>query len=125
MAVTITPGSQVLDGMYRSVKIYSESTSTGIQTMDPNYEVLNLGMGTATGFGVNRYLLATDGNKEGREVLVLATATGEAKLVLTGTSTGAKVFQSDGDFARVKQVNGTWYEIQTSGPTDATATGTA
>lgn len=125
MTITITPNSQVVDDQARTVKSYTQATGTALQTLDPNYDVHNLGMGTATGFGVNRYLLATDGDYEGRVQYIQATATGAAHLVLTGTATGAWVLAAATDIMRFRQFNGAWNLEQNSGATLATATGTA
>lgn len=125
MSIVIQGGGQNLPGTYRSLKSYSQSTATGAQTVDASYDVINLGMGTATGFGVNRYLLATDGAKEGRDIVFQATATGEAYLVFSGTSTGALVFGAATDSVHLRQVNNVWYLVANYGATVATATGTA
>lgn len=126
MTVTVvTPGTQVSEGQPRSVKSYTQSVATGIQTLDPTYDVHNLGMGTATGFGVNRYLLATDSDYEGRVQYIQATATGAAHLVLTGTATGAWVLAAATDIMKFTQFNGSWLLNQNTGATLATATGTA
>jgi hypothetical protein len=125
MTITITAGAQVSPGQYRSLKSYSVSTATAPQTLDATYDVHNIGMGTATGFGINRYLLATDGAREGREIAIQSTGTGEAYLVLSGTATGALVFLSATDVVEVKQVNALWMLKTNQGATFATATGTA
>jgi len=122
MTVVVTAGNQVFDGVPRSVKTYTGSTATSQQSIDLTYDVHNLGMSTAATVGINIYLLATDDDYEGREVIVQATATGTASLVFTGTATGHLVFAAATDIARMKQFDGIWYVEQNSGATIATAT---
>ena len=125
MTITVIAGAQAFDNKPRGIDFLTQSTGTGLQSLDPAVEVHNLGMGTAPGFGVNRYLLATDSAHEGREMYVQATATGEAYLVFSGTSTGALVFLAATDRIRLKQFDGAWHLEQNSGATVASATGTA
>jgi hypothetical protein len=126
MAIEITRGTQLGNGTFGSLETYSQSTATGYQTLSQNHSVLTLGMGTATGFNLNRYVLAsstaTTGEKEGMELTIQSGATGEAKVAVPlSTSTGAYVFQSDGDFVRLRMTNSSWREIDLLGPTIATA----
>lgn len=126
MAITITSGTQVHPGAAYSNQSLSQSTATALRTLDTSFDVLSLGMGTATGFGVNRYLLATDDAFQGRAVFVQATGTGEAKLLVGGgTSTGDLVFAAATDVALLEQRDTGWFLVQNSGATVATATGTA
>lgn len=123
MTVVVTGGSQRNDNSYSSVKSYTGSTATTITTLDTNFDVHNLGMSTAATVGINIYLLATDSAKEGREVLIQATATGTASLLIGGgTATGHWVFTAATDIARFKQFDNVWYIEQNTGATKATAT---
>jgi len=126
MTVTVVgAGTQVSEGQPRSVKSYTGNTATALQSLDPTYDVHNLGMSTAATVGVNRYLLATDSNYENRTLIVQATATGTASLVLTGTSTGMLIFAAATDIVRLRQFNGVWSLEENTGATVATATGSA
>lgn len=128
MAITIDRVIQRQDnagGVFGSAETLSQSTSTAAQEVSMKTDVSHLGVGTATGFGVNRYLLGTATAREGQEKVCLTTGTGEAILVLTGTATGALVFGADGDLAMLRYMNGTWFLLHNNGATFATATGTA
>lgn len=67
---------------WSALETLTQSTATAIQTLNNNFEISVLGMGTATGFARNRYLLSTVGAAEGMEKLIIANATGEAYLIL-------------------------------------------
>lgn len=122
MAIAVNRGEQQGDGTFNSLETMTQSTATSSQTISNKFSVTTLGMGTATGFGLNKYLLSATDAVEGKEKVVQSGATGEAKLVLTGTATGALVFQSDGDLVRLKLMNATWLVLNTVGATLATAT---
>lgn len=109
-------------GTFGSLESLTQSTATAAQSVSLVHDVTTLGAGTATGFGVNTYELAT-GAVEGREKLVQMGATGEAKLsVGGGTATGQLVFQADGDMVLMRYLNNTWLVDKTVGATLATAT---
>ena len=95
MAVTISAGDINRTGAFRSSKSYTQSTATSVQTLDFSFDVSLLGMGTATGFPRNKYVLATSvvvgtatvHAAEGQYHLIMATATGEATVFVTAATT--------------------------------------
>ena len=100
----------------------SQSTATAFQAINLYVDRAHLGMGTATGFSLNRYSLAT-GAKEGWTVSILATATGEAKVHLGGgTATGLWVFGTADTYLRAIYEEHKWRVLTNSGATLATAT---
>ena len=123
MAISITTGAAVhKGGTFQSVETLTQSTATAEQSLDLDTDVSHLGVGTATLFTRNKYLLASTG-VDGMEKIVLTTGTGEAKLRLGGgTATGAHVFQSDTDMLYTKLINGQWMVLSTLGATIATST---
>lgn len=75
---------------------------------------IKFGMGTATGFERNRYRLAS-GAIEGQYVHFLATATGEANLLLqAGTATALWVFTDADDYMLTVYVDHKWRVVTTS-----------
>jgi len=86
MAVTLTAGDIQHNGTWSSREALTQSTATAIQTLSNNHDVSVLGMGTATGFTRNRYLLSTSGAVEGMEKLVISSATGEAYLIFNSAA---------------------------------------
>ena len=109
-------------GVFGSLDSMTQSTATAAQSVSLNTHVTTLGAGTATGFGVNTYELAT-GAREGMEKVVQTDATGEAKLSLGGgTATGQLVFQADGDMVLMRYMNNQWLVMNTFGATLATST---
>ena len=93
MAVSIVGGPlpERMTG-YRVKQTFGQSTATAFQSLSLNVQVTHLGLGTATGATRNLYLLAS-GAIPGQELSILATATGEAKLLISaGTATGMHVF---------------------------------
>lgn len=146
MAVSISQQQINTNTSFGSAKTFTQSTATAIQALSVRNEANVLGMGTATGFLVNRYALPTTG-VEGSEVLIVSNATGEAKVfiplpsgrigivgsslavpsatavdALWASATGLWVFQSDGDYLLCKVVDGNYAIIAGSGATLATAT---
>lgn len=90
----------------RVKQTFSQSTATAFQTLASDVPLVTLGMGTAT--GVNLYLLAS-GVISGQEISVLATATGEARLLIgAGTATGMHVFTEADDFLKAMYEEGKW-----------------
>lgn len=67
---------------YQSIETLTQSTATTNQTISVTHDITVLGMGTATGFGLNRYLLSTSGAVEGMEKTIISNATGEAKVLI-------------------------------------------
>jgi len=148
MAVTITGGDVLHPGAFQTVETLTQSTATAPQTISTVHGVTILGMGTATGFGVNQYNLATANAVEGMEKLIVSNATGEAKVFIAGaterfpfhismvanptataavdqvwaSATGRWVFQSDGDYVFVKFLNAAWHYQDANGATIATST---
>ena len=99
---------------------YTQSTATTDQALSLNTDLSLLGMGSATGFGLNLYSLAS--GIEGQEKWVLSTGTGEAKLAWQGmTVTGRSVLDANGDFVFLRYVGGAWRLVQQTA-TIATAT---
>jgi len=122
MTVTVVSGTQIRPGTFRSQKSYNASTGSVQQTVDPSYDVLNLGLSTLATVGLNLYLLATDSAMEGREVTLQSTSTGTGTLQFTGTATGSLIFTAATDSVRLRQSDGTWYLDHNAGATFATAT---
>lgn len=124
MTITITSNAQVFNaGISQSVENLTQSTATGLQTLSLKTDISNIGMGTATGFGINRYLLPA--GQHGQEKWLVAQATGEAYVQLAaGTATGALVFTSTQQ-AQVVFMDTIWALTYSRGPTIATATMTA
>lgn len=125
MTITTTPGAQIRPNTsYTSVETLTQSTATTQQTLSTTIMVSTVGAGTATGTVLrNQYLLATGTAYEGMEKVVQMGATGEATVQLTdATATGAYILQADGDFIRVKQIDGSWYLLSSSGATLGTST---
>ncbi len=61
MTVSINAGDVQHNRTWGSVETLTQSTATSIQTLNNNFDVSVLGMGTATGFSRNKYLLSTSG----------------------------------------------------------------
>jgi hypothetical protein len=92
MAVTTTPGSQVVLAGVGAEEQLSQSTATAAQECLLTTFITNVGMGTATG-NINVYNLAA--GQPGQMKYLQATATGEAKLILDGaTATGRMIFST-------------------------------
>jgi hypothetical protein len=131
MAITVTAGTQRRGrGTFQTATTMGGSTATGVQTISLMNDAVSIqaatGSGsTATGFSLNRFLLPTTGAVEGQYITVVGCSTMEATIVMTGTATGARVFSATGQYETYRYMNGTWRVIETSGPTIATATGTA
>ena len=86
MAITVQTSDVAREGTFRSIETLTQSTATAIQTLNNAYAVSVLGMGTATGFARNRYLLSTSGAVEGMEKTVISSATGEAYLIFNSSA---------------------------------------
>lgn len=65
-----------------ALETLTQSTATAIQSISVHHDVTVLGMGTATGFTRNKYLLSTSGAVEGMEKLIISNATGEANVII-------------------------------------------
>ena len=125
MAVTLTPGERQRQvGTFQNLGSYTAGTATTLQSISIYHDIVGITGSTATGFAISRLLLPTGGAVEGQEVVLMMLSTGEAKVVLTGTATGALSFASADQWAIVKFMNASW-KVVTSGATLATATGTA
>jgi hypothetical protein len=122
VAITITADrSRRRGGTFRSTESLTQSTATAYQSVNLTTDLTTLGMGTATGFGLNQYRV-TDGFA-GLSKSFLATASGEAKLVLdSGTATGQWVLDSPDDFLVFRFEGFKWRLLVNSGCTNATAT---
>ena len=114
MAVTVTGGplSQRGPGWWTRENL-TQSTATAFQAVSLFTDVTTLGVGTATGFGLNRYGLAS-GATEGREKVLLTTGTGEAKAYVAGTATGLWVLNELDDMVMVRYIEGKWRVIQST-----------
>lgn len=147
MAITIAAGDKQTNSTWQSPETLTQSTATAFQALSLKTDISVLGMGTATGFGLNRYSLAS-GAVEGQEKLIVSSASGEAKLFVVGptqgrlplniamesnatattvdallaSATGLWVFQSDGDYILCRFMNGVWNYMDSKGATLATAT---
>ena len=86
MTILVTGGEQRSEQSWGSIETLTQSTATAIRTLDNKYAVSSLGMGTATGFARNRYLLSTASAIEGMEKVIQATATGEAYLIFNSSA---------------------------------------
>ena len=86
MAVTISGGELVRDGVFQAVENLSNSTATTLRTVSAGAPITTIAGGTATGFGVNRYLVSTASAAEGQTKLVVMLATGEAYVIYSGTA---------------------------------------
>lgn len=158
MALTLTRGDIQHGSTFRSSQTFAGSTATAFQVIDRQADVVFIGMGTATSDNSNNlYSLtstatATDSfgdAVEGHEIVLVATATGEAAIfvehptqgrlplaamilidaaatgdisVTMASATGNWVFQGDGDMLFMKFMNGTWNFVSGHGATMATAT---
>ena len=122
MTITITSGSPLRRGKtFQSLETLAQSTATAFQLVNLTTDLTALGMGTATGFGLNLYRV-TDGYA-GLEKAFLATATGEAKLVFdTSTATGMWLFDAADDYMRVVFEGLKWRLIVNSGCTTTPTT---
>lgn len=125
MTVTVTSGEIHHVGAFRSSEALTNSTSTAVQEVSLSIPISTISGGTATGFGVNRYLLSTASAVEGQEKIICMLATGEAYVVYTGTATGAQVLSAADDYVWLKYFNETWKAVDVGSATAATATGTA
>lgn len=106
---------------YYAKQTFTQSTATAFQSVNLFVDRVHLGLGTATGFARNHYSLAS-GAEEGREVSFLATASGEAYLLITsGTATGQWVFTAADQYSRFKYEDGKW-RLLISSATLATST---
>lgn len=139
MAITITGGAQVRhEGTFDAVDTLTQSTATDEQSISLRTAVTTLSGGTATGFSINRYVLAA-GN-EGDSKLIVHLATGESYLrfgaattnlmatgihylsadtagiatatgaagAFFGAATGALVMNGAQDYIRCQFFNGAW-----------------
>jgi predicted TIM-barrel enzyme len=126
MTVTVTGNEIHRHGAFLSAQVATFSTSTALQTINHINPVTTIDGGTtATGFGVGRFLLSTASAVEGMEKTIVLLATGELKIILTGTSTGALALNEANDFVFLRYMNESWRLISNGGATLATATGTA
>jgi hypothetical protein len=124
MAVTISGGEIVRQGVFQAVEALSNSTATTLRTFS-TVPISTIAGGTATGFALNRYLVSTASAAEGQEKMVVMLATGEAYVIYSGTATGAAVLTDANDRVALRFVNAVWVETDAGSATRATATGTA
>jgi hypothetical protein len=78
-------------------------------------DLVTLPGATATGFA-NRYYTLADGT-EGQTMEIVCLGTGEAKVALSGTSTGAFVLSEEDDLLDLKFKASKWRVIQSSATT--------
>ena len=93
MSVVLNQGQQRTPGSFGDVEALTQSTATARQSISTLIPVTTLGGGTATGFSLNLYTVAsfatnTAGPAEGMDKYVFMLATGEAKVVFNGIATG-------------------------------------
>lgn len=120
----VTAGSQLHPDVAWSQNSYTLATTETAQTLDVDFDVHNLGMGTeAATASQNSYLLATDDNYQGRLVFIQATATGRANLKIGGgTATGMWVITTATDVIAFRQLDTGWLLVANSGATVSTST---
>lgn len=93
MTVTLNAGDRNTAGTFKAVENLTQSTATARQAISVVVPVTTLSGGTATGFGVDLYTVASfatagAGPAEGTEKWIKMLATGEAKVVFNGVATG-------------------------------------
>ncbi len=150
--VAIQGGLQVHLGGFTGAQALSQSTATAVQEILPKNGYISVGMGTATGFARNRYLLASttgtatdDEVDDGLECWIVCTGTGEAYIDVGGlasgrleglrssstdssfaSATGSFTFLGATDnsvgFLHMKRLAGQWMLVNSRGATLATAT---
>lgn len=79
---TLNTGDPQHESTFLSLETLTQSTATAIQSISVHHAITVLGMGTATGFTRNKYLLSTSGAVEGMEKLIISNATGEANVII-------------------------------------------
>jgi hypothetical protein len=98
----------------RARQTLTQSTATHYQNVDLFSDSIVMGVGTATGFELNRYRLASDA-VEGQEVSLYVTGTGEANLLLqAGTATAHWVFTEKDDYMKTQFFGDKWWVHYTS-----------
>lgn len=125
MAVTISGGEIVRAGVFQSVENFTNSTATTLRVCSAGAPISTISGGTATGFGINRYLVSTASAAEGQTKMVVMLGTGEAYVIYSGTATGASVLTDTNDRIGLRFINAVWVETDNGTATRATATGTA
>lgn len=94
MTVVLNAGDrQARSGTFSDVETLAQSTATTRQSISVATPLTQIAGGTATGFGVNLYTVASyatsgAGPVEGFEKWIKMTGTGEAKVVFNGIATG-------------------------------------
>lgn len=93
MSIVLNAGDRNVKGAFESVEVLTQSTATARQAISVIVPVTTLSGGTATGFGVDLYTVASFatlglGPAEGTEKVIAMLATGEAKVVFNGMATG-------------------------------------
>lgn len=93
MSVTLNQGQQNTAGAFTDVEVLTQSTATARRAISVVSPITTLSGGTATGFGVDLYTVASfattgAGPVEGFTKLIKMLATGEAKVVFNGIATG-------------------------------------
>lgn len=118
-------------GTFVSRETFAQATATVWRFLNQTCNQHALGVGTASGIGVNVYRLSTGADPnfanaidavEGDVHDIFVTATGEAKLThVNATCTGsAWVFAANGDHMQIKFVAGRWHVVCRNGVTSAT-----
>ena len=94
MTVVLNAGDrQARSGTFSDVETLAQSTATTRQSISVATPLTQIAGGTATGFGVNLYTVASyatggAGPVEGMEKYIVCLATGEVKVVFNGQATG-------------------------------------
>lgn len=119
MSFTVTsPRTQVVYAGIGAEEVLTQSTATAAQSVSLTTFITNVGMGTATGQN-NVYDLAA--GQPGQMKFFQATATGEAKLILDGTTaTGRLIFTTADSRAMVVYGATGWKQVNVSTLTTAT-----
>jgi hypothetical protein len=98
----------------KSRQTLTQSTATHYQNVDLFSHSIVMGVGTATGFTINRYRLASDA-VEAQQISLYVTGTGEANLLIqASTATGHYVFTEPDDYIACQHFNGRWFVHYTS-----------
>jgi hypothetical protein len=98
----------------KSRETLTQSTATNYRDVNLFVHSVVMGVGTATGFTINRYRLASDA-VEAQEMSLYVTGTGEANLLIqASTATGMYVFTEANDYLMCKWFGDHWHVHYTS-----------
>ena len=112
MSVNIIAGPAASRGV-RVEETFGQSTATVFRPLSLTTELSVLGGGSATGFEVQRYSLAS-GALEGQDKAIILPINGEANVYIAGTATGLHVFSAADDYVLARYERGKWRVIVSS-----------